>query len=1161
MIWELTDVKIVPGFTHNLISVAKLTQDPNIHVQFSGDECNVFYHNEPIITATRRDSDLYIVRVADPLSSQPSINHTPTSHETAYPALEPTQDTISYIKSHPMSILHQRLGHLSWTSINHMSQVNAVNGLDKHEVSKYVSKLVGSHLLDEGKVCDACALSKMHRNKFSSTTKRPPAKQVLERIHADVCGPFTAFTPEQRNKMNPVLNNIGEPIYLSVIVDEYSRYIHCRPIVHKSAATEHVMSFIKEAEKLTGKPVKCLVSDGGGEYSSKDLAHFLNNNGITHEFTTINTPQHNAHAERIIRAIVELTRAMLFHANLGLHFWKYAAMTAVYILNKRAIPSHDGSFEDYSKTPHELYTNNGKPNISHLKVFGCDSYAHISQGATGILRKLDPRAAKCIFLGYSYMYRDGYIFYDIQRHKLIYRRDATFYEDQFTCGRDSEVFTFGAINSTESKSQNIYINKSNVNHSQSDKSNLNSQQSEYFNQYNSQRIRHSSEPSLESPVVNESNNKRHSHSNVKESNIQSTQESSNIDNMDERLDRSQSSSTSTSSQKLQSVNESSNDQTSTIHHSTSAANESSSAHTNESSIHMPPDEEMSSLAHPHSSYHSLQASTLNIPEDPFTYEEAINAPDREHWIKAMQEEMDALQQHQTWKLVSLPVNSHAIGCKWVFKKKLKADGTIERYKARLVAKGFSQVEGIDYHDTFAPVIKYKAERLLLAIATSLDYEVDQMDVVTAFLNGEMKEDVYMRQPQGFTQSDTMLVCKLIKTLYGTKQAPREWNDALNNHLVNQLHMKRCLSDTCVYVKKSATNRFILIGVFVDDMLCVYSPLDKQEWLQMKKTIQGTFNIKDLGPVNWILGMHVTRDRQARTLSIDLERYIEKVLSKFNLSSCNPCFTPEEKVKLTKDMCPSTPEAQQEMSSKPYRSAVGSVAYAGYCCRPDIVHATNEVSAYLENPGMPHWNAVKRIMRYLAGTKDMKLTYQGTKYSPSQATNTTMSSYEPHIEVFVDADWGGNLDTRRSTTGYLVKLDGNTISWSVKRQPTVAASTCEAEYMALANATSEVLWLRQLLGEITNKQADSFPPSTLRTDNEAARQLTHNDQFHNKSKHIDIKYHFIRERLQAKVIQVTRVPTQDQQADIFTKALDKPTFSRLSKLVMDATQQDTPNQTN
>lgn len=487
----------------------------------------------------------------------------------------------------------------------------------------------------------------------------------------------------------------------------------------------------------------------------------------------------------------------------------------------------------------------------------------------------------------------------------------------------------------------------------------------------------------------------------------------------------------------------------------------------------------------------------------------------------MTEELDALSKNDTWKLTNLPAGKSAIKCRWVYKLKRNADGKIARYKARLVVKGYSQKQGIDYHETFAPVVRYTTIRFLLAIATKFNLGIQQMDAVTAFLNGELKEDIYMEQPSGF-QDGTNRVCKLKKSLYGLKQSSRVWSEKLNSVLV-AFGLKRSNTDQCLYFLMD-DKKMIFVAVYVDDVL-IFSNNETMT-KQLKDELCRNFQMKDLGNASSILGIRITRDRAAGTIAIDQSQYINNVLDRFEMSNCNAVVTPMDlNQKVSASMCATTNGEQQSMGKIPYREAIGCLLFAAQITRPDISYAVNVLSRYTINPGKAHWAAVKRIFRYLKGTVNRKLVY-GTKASK--------------IEGFCDADWASDIDERKSTTGYVFMLQGAAISWSSRRQPTVALSTTEAEFMSLVSAMQEGMWLQRIEQELFSNASKTL---LLHCDNKGAIQLAINNAYSSRTKHIEIKANFIREKIENEIVKIQYIPTDEMLADILTKAMvgTKQTF--------------------
>jgi hypothetical protein len=434
-------------------------------------------------------------------------------------------------------------------------------------------------------------------------------------------------------------------------------------------------------------------------------------------------------------------------------------------------------------------------------------------------------------------------------------------------------------------------------------------------------------------------------------------------------------------------------------------------------------------------------------------------------------------------------------------------------------------------------MRYKSLRILLMISVVKDYELVQMDVITAFLNADVEEDIYMKQPKGY-ENGSHLYCKLNKSLYGLVQAPHNWNGVLNNFILS-VGFTRLKSDTCIYAKRSRTGELIMIGVFVDDMPVAYHKRDEHEWLEIKQLFMQRFRMKDLGECKLILGMRITRDRQKHTLHIDNQVHIEKLLDKFGMRQCKPANTPEEQMKLV----PTASEEEEKVDKVMYQSMIGALNYLVQTCRPDIAHAVNTVSRHCTDPSHIHLVAVKRIMRYLRGTPHMGLTY----------TRRTTGAKPINMVVYTDSDWGGDSTDRKSTTGYVVKINGCTVSWGTKKQQTVALSTAEAEYMAISVGIQEVIWMRQFIGEILkvlNKALDEA--STVYCDNQAAVSISTNDVHHHRTKHIDIKYHFIRDHVQNKVVKMEWLPTHEQVADILTKPLEKVKFMNCRMKLLQST---------
>ncbi|KAE8719673.1 hypothetical protein F3Y22_tig00109926pilonHSYRG00011 [Hibiscus syriacus] len=480
-------------------------------------------------------------------------------------------------------------------------------------------------------------------------------------------------------------------------------------------------------------------------------------------------------------------------------------------------------------------------------------------------------------------------------------------------------------------------------------------------------------------------------------------------------------------------------------------------------------------------------------DDPVTFHDAVTSQENDKWMAAMVEEMESLNHNRTWELVPLPEGKKPIGCKWVYKKKpavTEKEG--KKFKARLVAKGFSQQKGVDYDEIFSPVVRHTSIRAVLALVASWDLHLEQMDVKTAFLHGDLEEQIYMRQPEGFTQpGNEHLVCRLKKSLYGLKQSPRQWYKRFDSYMI-KIGYNRCEYDCCVYVKSLDDGSFIFLLLYVDDMLIAAKNMD--DVIGLKTLLSREFDMKDLGAAKKILGMEICRDRDSRKLRLSQRGYVEKMLERFAMSSAKPVSTPlANHFKLSSEQCPKTDKEAENMAKVPYSNVVGCLMYAMVCTRPDLAHAVSQVCKYMSKPGKQHWDAVKWIFRYLKGTVGHGIVFG------SQRDN-------PLVVGYMDSDYAGDLDNRRSTTGYVFTLGGGPICWKSTVQSVVALSTTEAEYMAAAEAAKEALWLTGLVKELGVQQGGV----QLLCDNQSAIHLAKNQVYRARTKHIDVRFHKIRE---------------------------------------------------
>jgi hypothetical protein len=967
---------------------------------------------------------------------------------------------------------HHRLGHLSESGLKKLINFSSVDGIDL----VITEESIKSH------TCEGCIYGKAHRESFGKhVNAKYQAKEILDRVHSDIYGPINI------TKNGDIVDSINNGKYLLTIVDEKSRKIWGFILQYKSESENCIIDWCNQVMTETGKSIKEFHSDDGGEYRSTRLQKYFAEKGIRRSITNRGTPQHNGIAERVNRTINEMATAMLNHSKLSQVFWPEAMITAIYIRN-RCVSGKTGV--NTKKVPEEIWFKQ-KPNVKNMRVFGCNAFIHIPKVDRD--SKVSDKAKPGIFLGYDAI-KLGYKIYSILDKKIIVSRDVTFNEQSFSHQKLTQ-FKYRELEKNDTEPSFNTVIEDNVRGEEKKREHHVAQVERKINDQKS-------EPQLE--LDNEDSN---------DESVFDMEEEKQVEHGAANLPKPYKKSMyPTDPEEL--IIEGRRSRTQAV-------------------SSMPMVNYGKYLTHLAYAFAATCAS--KIMEEPHSYEEAMQSEEKEKWIEAMEKEYESLMKNNTWTLVSLPPGAKPIGSKWIYKKKLNSDGTIERYKARFVAQGFSQQEGIDYNETFAPVVRYKTLRILLTVVTIYNLEIHQMDVETAFLNPEIKEDVYMKQPKGYVQAAGSVekVCKLNKTLYGTKQAPHEWNNELNAFIVNTLQFTRGIADTCLYNKKTKSGRLMIIAIFVDDILSAYDQSDEAEWNHYKSTIMQKYKVRDLGEADWILQMKVTRDRKNQTLMLDQERYVEKVLEQFKMNQCKSAATPANQEKLL-----STDDEQNgaitEMKELPYLSLVGSLLYAAITTRLDISYAVNVLSRFMKNPNQTHWQAGKRVLRYLHGTRNTGLIFRGSV------------SKELEIAAYSDADWGGDHNDRRSTTGYIVTINGNVVSWVSKRQQTVALSTAEAEYMAISAVLQEVKWIKQLLKEL-NLPLKS--PIQLFCDNQAAIAISKNDVNHARTKHIDIRHHYIREATKEREVELSWIETNNQLADILTKSLSGRTFIHFRNKLM------------
>ena len=500
--------------------------------------------------------------------------------------------------------------------------------------------------------------------------------------------------------------------------------------------------------------------------------------------------------------------------------------------------------------------------------------------------------------------------------------------------------------------------------------------------------------------------------------------------------------------------------------------------------------------------------------DPSTFEEAEKSS---KWREAMDEEINSIEKNQTWELCSLPNEAKCIGVKWIYKTKLNELGEVIKCKARLVAKGYSQEHGIDYTEVYAPVARMDTIRTILSTAAQRGWIIYQLDVKSAFLHGVLIEDVYIQQPKGYVvegQEDE--VYKLHKALYGLKQAPRAWFSRIEEYFMKSGFTKSQNEET-LFLKVNDQGNILIVSVYVDDL--IYTGSDLTMMMEFKRSMQQEFNMTDLGKMRYFLGLEV--HQMSTGIHISQAKYAREILKRFDMEDCNPVanpMLPGEKLDMNKE--------GERVDATLYKQMIGSLMYIT-TTRPDLQFSVSLLSRFMASPTKLHAQAVKKVLRYLKGTADFGIWYDG------QGTGELL--------VYTDSDFAGDIDSRKSTSGYVFLLDNAAVAWCSKKQPIVTLSTTEAEYVAASTCACQAIWFKRVMKEL-GYEADGS--TVILCDNTSTIKLSKNPVFHGRCKHIGVRFHFLRDLVNEGEVSLEHCETEEQVADIFTKPLRREVFEKM-----------------
>ena len=845
------------------------------------------------------------------------------------------------------------------------------------------------------------------------------------------------------------------------VVDAGTSYKHGAYLSDKSDISTIAAfdAFRAKAEALTGRKIRRLRTDRA--YESAAWEEYCKHHGIVHEFTAPYSSAQNGLAERAIRTTMDDVRTLLHDSGLPHSYWAEAAAFSVDTRNLIPSRRHPG------RIPLESFSGKCQ-DISHLRVFGVKCWAKIPT-VNGVLisggSKLDHRGIECRFLGYATGH-GNYKVQDVASKRVFVSRDVIFEEGL-------------PYRTLPSVGENIPLFDAVLDAPLGDNSDL-----------TNQPIHHDDPDQQQKRVDNHADN----HADRSIPGVVEPCKSTRV---------SQPSNLSLQSKEYQ--------QREQLGRSEGQDWATGREHSYASFA-------FDRLSFEQDDYIACLTETKALHHIPHSYRHAM-ATDPDRWMIPMQIEMDTLKTKHTWDLVKPPPGVNIMDSMWVYDIKWDGEGNRIKDKARLIGKGYTQQLGVDYNETWAGVTRLESVRMTAAIAAKLDLKLWRIDFVGAFLNSLTKEDIYMKQPEGFVEPEFEdHVCKLVHTIYGTMQGAHDWYETLAS-TYDKLGYTTSRVDPCVRYKKE-NGEYTIVDTYTDD---VFGASTTEEEAEKRKTETGkVWEIKDIGETEYFLGTRVQQNLTLGTIRLTQRPYWEHVIARFNLDNIPPRNIPlPVGILLDADMSPKTDSEKRQMDDKPYRPILGSVMWGQLATRPDLSFAVSLLSRFQANPGIEHWKALMHVIGYVKNTIDYGLTYsRDGDISPT---------------AFVDADYGGCRDTRRSTSGYVFTMAGGAVSWSSKRQATVALSTVEAEYVAMSRCAQQMVWMQNWLDEV---EVEHVLPGLMKGDSRGAIALTKNTKDHGKIKHINIRHHYIRELVKSGAISLEQIPSAANLADLFTKPLPR-----------------------
>ena len=985
--------------------------------------------------------------------------------------------------SKPMTIseLHRKMGHVNHEDLRKMVKDGMITGIDLDMNSK-------------PEFCEPYIKAKATRKHFpkKSDTKY---ENYGDKIVADTWGPAPVESLG-RNKYHQIFQDLSsheERVY-------FSR--------QKSAGFDNYKKYEAWVKNQRGATIKIFGTDRGGEFTSKAFNNHIENAGTVRHLTVHDSPSSNGAAERANRTHMECALAMIVASGLPKNLWGEAVLHSIWIRNRTPTRAIEGN-----QTPYEKGTGK-KPDLTKLIEWGATAW--VKKLKVG---KLDPKVEKERFVGFDDELK-GFRIYWPEKKKVSVERDVYFNKDE-------------ALQPDEVQIEGEWDLPANSDINQSSDTQQTPENDQEPSKVKSTTSNDTIQPRI--PEIADKNLQKSPTINPQTSN---TSQNDDIPPLHPKTRRNS----------LQGLHQYDSSEyghgkrvrkPTTSHADVLVAENGQGAFVLEENGSLEPGGVEIDVNEAEWFREELEVAMVANCEDEPSLKEALGGCERADWIEAIEAELTQIEKLNTWELVETPPGTNVIPCRCVFRRKRDADGNITRYKARLVAKGYKQEFGVDYHETFAPTVRPATLRILLSLGAQKNASIHQIDVKNAYLNSKLKEDeiIHMQLPPLYHEFRELppklrkaksVSARLYKPLYGTKQGAHKWYHEVVQALT-ELGYTVSIADEAVFYKLEE-DKFMIVAAATDDFTLI---ADSDESIELlKQQLRKRWEITDLGAINWLLGVKISRNLEDRTISLCQQTYIEQILARFGLEDSRTAVTPlEPGIDLTPDSPAVSSTLLTPYEKTKYREMIGSLMYVTVMTRPDISFAVSTLSQYLENPHTTHLKAVTRVFRYLSGTKDLKLVLGGS---------------HSEISGYSDADWASHVH-RHSISGFVYFIGAGIVSWSCKKQPIITLSSTEAEYVALTHSSKDILWIHKLLSEFS--RIFSFHmPTTLLCDNQGAIRLSKDSTFHARTKHIDVHFHFIRQTISSGHIVLKYCPTSDMVADIFTKSLAHNKFEKFRDLL-------------